>query len=307
MSKVFVFREFGGPEAQALVDRAVPAPGPGEVRVAVRAAGVNPADVKRREGRFGRKIQLPAPMGLELAGVVEDVGEGVTGFGPGDAVLGQPARGWGAFAEHTLARADRLARKPALLSFAEASVLPVAGAAAWDAVRQVPLRAGRTVLVNGAGGGVGVVATQLCTTVPGLRVVGTASEGKRALVEQLGAAFVPTGEGLLDRLREAAPAGLDAVIDLVGGAALRLLAPMLNDPAAVVSTADPDTAVGLGGAGVARRPTAEVLPELLAAVERGVLRPRVGRVLPLERAAGAVAVVEAGHAAGKVVVRVAAR
>lgn len=304
MSRVFVFRQYGGPETQVLVDRDVPEPGPGEVRVAVRAAGVNPADWKRRSGRFGTRIALPAPMGLELAGVVDAVGADVRGLVVGDAVLGLPARGRGALAEHTIARAEDLVPKPAAVSFVDAAALPVAGATAYDVVHQVPLDPGATVLVTGAGGGVGVIAVQLAVAVLGLRVIGTGSEAKRALVEDLGAVFVASGPGVEQRLAAAAPGGVDAVVDLVGGNALREAAHLARDPAAVVSTADPGTARELGGAGVVRHPTRESLGALLGHVVAGHVRPRVSEVLPLERAADAVAAVETGHATGKVVVEV---
>ncbi|TRW45202.1 NADP-dependent oxidoreductase [Georgenia yuyongxinii] len=304
MSRVLVFREYGGPETQELVDRDVPEPGAGEVRVAVRAAGVNPADWKRRSGRFGTKIALPAPMGLELAGVVESVGDDVAGLEVGDAVLGVPARGWGALAEHTIARAQDLVPKPAAVSFVDAAALPVAGATAYDVVHQVPLGPGATLLVTGAGGGVGVIAVQLAVAVLGLRVIGTGSEAKRALLEELGAVFVASGPGAADRLVAAAPDGVDAVVDLVGGEALREAARLAREPGAVVSTADPATARELGGAGVVRHPTRESLGALLGHVVAGHVRPRVGGVFPLERVAEAVAAVETGHATGKVVVEI---
>ncbi|MFD1505850.1 NADP-dependent oxidoreductase [Georgenia yuyongxinii] len=304
MSRVLVFREYGGPETQELVERDVPEPGAGEVRVAVRAAGVNPADWKRRSGRFGTKIALPAPMGLELAGVVESVGADVAGLEVGDAVLGVPARGWGALAEHTIARAEDLVPKPAAVSFVDAAALPVAGATAYDVVHQVPLGPGATLLVTGAGGGVGVIAVQLAVAVLGLRVIGTGSEAKRALLEELGAVFVASGPGVADRLVAAAPDGVDAVVDLVGGEALREAARLAREPAAVVSTADPAGARELGGAGVVRHPTRESLGALLGHVVAGHVRPRVSGVFPLERVAEAVAAVETGHATGKVVVEI---
>ena len=102
MSQVFVYKDYGGPEGQQLSERDDPSPGPGEIAIEVRAAGVNPADWKRREGACGTRGRLPAAMGLEASGVVTAVGEGVEGFAVGDEVLGAPARGLGAFAEHTV-------------------------------------------------------------------------------------------------------------------------------------------------------------------------------------------------------------
>src|SRR5699024_8736934 len=155
MSAVFVFTTYGGPEGQMLTEREPPAPGPGEIAIEVHAAGVNPADWKRREGAFGTRGALPVAMGLEAAGVVTAVGEGVDEFAVGDEVLGAPARGLGAFAEHTVLAASQTVAKPEAISFADAATIPVAGTTAYDLTHQVELEAGQTLLVIGAGGGVG--------------------------------------------------------------------------------------------------------------------------------------------------------
>ena len=139
MSAVFVVTTYGGPEGQQLTERDAPAPKAGEIAIEVRAAGVNPADWKRRQGLFGTSGRLPLAMGLEAAGVVTAVGEGVAGFSVGDEVLGTPARGLGAFAEHTVLEASSAVIKPHELSFTDAAVIPVAGTAAYDLTHQVEL------------------------------------------------------------------------------------------------------------------------------------------------------------------------
>lgn len=299
MSKVFAFSTYGGPEGQQLTEREVPEPRVDEIAIEVRAAGVNPADAKRREGAFGTKATLPVAMGLEVSGVVTAVGDDVEGFAVGDEVLGPPARGQGSFAEHTVLKADKAVAKPAGVPFEVAATLPVAGTTAYDLVHQVPLERGRTVLVLGAGGGVGLMALQVAAA-EGLAAVGVASESKRDLVEGTGATFVASGAGAADRVRAVAPDGVGLLADLVGGEPLRELAPLVANPAAIISAADGDTAGELGGAGRANSPDA--LAGITGVVGRGLLTPHISSTYPLQRAAEAMAEVEAGHAAGKVVI-----
>src|SRR5699024_3316267 len=173
--------------------------------------------------------RLPLAMGLEASGIVTAVGEGTEGFAVGDAVLGAPARGLGAFAEHTVLDASRSVLKPDEVSFPDAATLPVAGTTAYDLVHPRELPAGAAGLVLGAGGGVGRMALQVAAAA-GLTAIGVASESKRELVEAAGAAFVPSGPGVLGRVREVAPDGVALLADLVGGAALRELAPLVADP-----------------------------------------------------------------------------
>lgn len=298
MSTVFVLTAFGGPEHQLLTDRTPPTPGPGEIAIAVRAAGVNPADWKRRQGAFGTDDPLPVAMGLEAAGVVTAVGDGVEGFAVGDEVLGTPARGLGAFAEHTVLDAAASVLKPADVPFTHAATLPVAGTAAYDLTHQVEIEPGRTLLVLGAGGGVGLMALQIAK-VHRFHAVGVASEAKRSLVESTGATFVASGPGVADRVREVAPR-VDLLADLVGGDALRALAPLVTDPSHIVSAADPATATELGGTG--RRPGEGALEKITGVVGYGLVAPDVVATYPLDRAAEALALVESGHSAGKVVI-----
>ena len=299
MSAVFAFTTYGGPEGQELIERGVPEPRADEIGVEVRAAGVNPADAKRREGAFGTKGTLQVAMGLEAAGVVTAVGEDVEGFSVGDEVLGEPARGQGSFAEHTVFKAAKAVHKPADLPFDIAATLPVAGTTAYDLTHQVPVRAGGTVLVLGAGGGVGRIALQIAGA--GQRtIIGVASEGKRELVEATGATFVPSGGGVAARVREAAPDGVDLLADLVGGDPLRELAPLAKDPTGIVSAADGDTAAELGGSGRTR--SDGVLQNITDLAEQGIVAPHISATYPLARAAEAMAAVEGGHGAGKVVI-----
>ncbi|MFJ1547578.1 NADP-dependent oxidoreductase [Streptomyces sp. NPDC088246] len=302
MPKAYVFTRNGGPEVEAFVEQDVPVPGPGELLVAVRAAGVNPVDWKLRTGytRPGSEPQpFPTVFGSEAAGVVEGVGPDVEGFAVGDEVFGNPVTG--GYAEYTLLPVAVTAHKPAELSFTDAAVLPVAVATAYDGVRQLGLAPGSTLLITGAGGGVGTAAVQLARHA-GVHVIGTASAAKKDFIESLGAVHVESGAGLADRVRAVAPDGIDAVFDLVGGDTLRAVAPLLTDPATLISAGGKPLAVELGGAAVARARTAAVLDEVANLVVTGALRTHVTRTFPLAEAGEALRAVESGHARGKIVI-----
>ncbi|MEE1772571.1 NADP-dependent oxidoreductase [Streptomyces sp. JV185] len=306
MPKAYVFTRNGGPEVEAFIEQDVPVPGPGELLVAVRAAGVNPVDWKLRDGyvRPGSEPQsFPAVFGSEAAGVVEGIGPDVEGFAIGDEVFGNPVTG--GYAEYTLLPVAVTAHKPAGLSFTDAAVLPVAAATAYDGVRQLGLASGATLLITGAGGGVGTAAVQLARR-GGVHVIGVASAAKKDFVESLGAVHIESGPGLADRVRAAAPDGVDAVFDLAGGDTLRAVAPLLADPAALISAGGKPLAVELGGAPVTRARTAAVLDEVANLVVTGVLRTHVNRAYPLTGAGDALRAVEDGHALGKTVIEVVA-
>lgn len=300
MSRVYVFKDYGGPETEALIERPIPEPGPGDLLVEVRAAGVNPVDWKIREGLLGRSPNrtLPAPMGREVAGVVAAVGPGVEGYAVGDEVLGPVGPGQGGFADHALMRAEQAVAKPAGLSFEVAATIPVAGTTAYDLTHAIALNPGDTMLVLGAGGGVGLLAAEI-GRVRTLRVIGIASESKRRLVESTGAMSVASGPGVADGVRRLAPAGVDLIVDLVGGDPLRAIA-SLAKPGRILSAADLATAEELGGAGRPNDPVA--LRRITAIVSSGAISPQIAATYPLGRARDALAAVEAGHAVGKTVI-----
>jgi NADPH2:quinone reductase len=266
---------------------------------------VNPVDHKVRRGLFRdfAPRELPSEFGSELAGVVAEVGDDVVGFARGDEVFGAPAPGHGAFSEFTVTNAAMTAKKPPQVSFDDAATLTVAAATAYDAIAQLGLRPGQTLLINGIGGGVGVAAAQLARDAR-IVVFGTASQLKRALIESLGATLIPYGEGVQQRIRELLPGGVDGLLDLVGGEALRSVAGLAKNPAHLVTAADPPTAAEFGGAGLNRNRSAEVLDEVARLVAERKLDPHVTDVLPFEEAPRAIAAVESGHAQGKVVIRI---
>ena len=305
MPKAYVFTRYGGPETEALVDQDRPSPGPGELLVAVRAAGVNPVDSKQRTGyqRPGQQPRpVPAVFGNEAAGVVEEIGEGVTGFAVGDEVFGNPVAG--AFAQYVLLPVAVTAHKPAGVAFTDAASLPVAAATAYDGIRQLDLPAGSTLLVTGAGGGVGVSVLQIARA-EGLNVIGVASAGKKDLVESLGAVHVPSGPDFAGGVRAVAPDGVDAVYDVVGGEVLEAASELVADRTKLITAGGKDIVARLGGSPVARARTAAVLDQVARLVADGKLDPLVTQTFPLERAGEALRTVEEGHTRGKVVIEVA--
>lgn len=302
MVKAFGYNAQGGPEVQEFLDLDTPTPMAGELLVEVRIAGVNPVDWKIRSGVYGES-SLPGVLGSEVSGVVREVGQDVDGFAVGDEVFGNVAPGSGGYAEYTLTTAATTAPKPPHVSFEDAATLSVAAATAYDGVTQLDLQPGQTLLITGVGGGVGVAAAQIARDL-GVNVIGTASADKQALTESLDATLVPYGDGVAERIRAIMPDGVDAIFDLAGGDGLRAVAELLDDRSKLITAGDPATATALGGQMMQRDRTRRVLDIVAEMVADGKLDPHVEDVIPLDRAADAVAAVEAGHAKGKVIIQV---
>ncbi len=296
--RAYGFTAIGGPENETFLDVPVPTPGAGELLVRVRAAGVNPGDWRLREGSYG--TVGPAVLGREVAGTVTAVGPEVTGFAVGDEVFGGCPGMVGGWAEQALVTASFAAHRPGAVAPEAAAVLPVAAGTAYDVLENLALPAGATLLVNGAGGGVGIPVTQLARA-RGLKVVGVASPAKHNLVAGFGATPVAYGEGVLDRVRAAAPDGVDAVFDLVGGDALSTVAALVEDRSRLLSVADRPLVHELGGRTVERDRSTAVLEELAELVATGRLDPCVTQVRPLDEAGEALAEVQEGHVLGKIV------
>src|SRR6516162_4967587 len=218
VARVVIAAGYGGPGVLAVVEEPVGEPGPGEARIEVRAAGVNPIDFKAYSGAFGTDpARLPIRLGAEAAGVVTAVGPDAAGpAGPvavGDEVIA--FRAPGAYAAELVVPAQAVVPKPATLDWAQASGLMLTGVTAWHALTVTDVHAGDTVLIHGASGGVGVVAVQLAA-IRGASVIGTASPARHDFLRELGVIPVAYGPGLADRVRAAAPGGVDAALDLVG-------------------------------------------------------------------------------------------
>jgi NADPH:quinone reductase-like Zn-dependent oxidoreductase len=208
-----------------------PHAGPGEVRIAVRAAGVNQTDCKRRQGLLGG--ELPQMLGNDVASVVDEVGEGVTDVTVGDRVFGFTGAG-----AAELALLSYYAPIPPSLAFADAAVLPVSIEVATRTLDTLGVRAGTTLLVNGAAGGIGSAAVQLAVG-RGARVIGIDSAARLDYLRQLGAESAPYGEGLVKRVRALAPDGVDAALHIAGSGVLPELIELAGGPEHVVTIADP--------------------------------------------------------------------
>ncbi|RQX15370.1 NADPH:quinone reductase [Micromonospora ureilytica] len=307
MGQAWGFSRYGGPEVQEFFDRPDPVPGRGEVLIRVDVAGVNPLDHLLRLGLVpgldgGRPF--PLVLGMEAAGTVLALGEGVDGLEVGDAVFGFALTGGGTYAETTVLSAPNTARVPVGLSAAVAATLPVAGTTAVDVLDQLGLPAGATVLVNGVGGGVGLLVARLAVERE-LRVIGIGSTAKREAAEAIGVRFVDyTAGDVVATARELVPDGFDGIVDLVGGTSLRTVAPLAKDPRNVISVGDMSV-TEIGGRSVERRLDRENLERSARLALDGVLTPVISAIHPLSDAPAALATVENGHTSGKVVIKVA--
>ncbi|QKV95824.1 NADP-dependent oxidoreductase [Streptomyces sp. NA02950] len=306
--KAISYHRYGGPEVLDFGEVPDPKVGPDSVLIRVRAAAVNPVDWKAQAGYLDPVLDAVFPVipGWDVAGVVEQPGPAVTEFHPGDEVIGYVREDFlsrGTFAEYVAAPLRTLARKPRNLSFAQAAGIPLAGLTAYQALTgALRVTEGDTVLVHAAAGGVGSMAVQLARHM-GTRVIGTASERNHDYLRTLGAEPVTYGDGLADRVRELAPRGVDAVLDLVGGQALTASAELLARGGRLASIADPEV-LGLGGRYVFVRPDPNDLQDLTDLAERGALGVELAAVLPLPRTAEAQRLSAEGHTRGKIAVTV---
>lgn len=294
------FAEYGGPDVLRVDEVELPHAGPGQVRIAVRAAGVNAMDWKVRAGHLREMIEtaLPAGTGIDAAGTVDEVGNGVEGVSLGDAVFGS---GSAAYAEHAVL--DAWSAIPDGLSFQEAAGFPVPVETALRILDQVGVQAGQTLLVSGATGGVGTAVVQIAVH-RGVRVVGTASAANQARLAGLGAAATTYGPGLVERVREIAPEGVDAALDLAGSGVIAELVELTGKPSAVVSIADfsaPEHGAQVstaGGDGFA------ACAEAARLWQAGILSIPVQQSFPLQDAAAAQQLSEDGHVVGRLIITV---
>jgi len=291
------FSQFGGPEVLELVELPDPHPAAGQIRVAVRAAGVNPIDWKIRTGAMGGA--LPQRTGQEVAGVVDEVGEGVSDVVAGDEVFGSAVGGGAA----ELALLAHYARIPPSLDFAAAAALPVAVETAIRTLDLLGVDEGMTVLVNGAAGSVGQAAVQFARE-RGARVIGTASPGNHEFLRSLGAEPTTYGEGLADRVRALAPEGVDRALDAAGGGALPALVELTGGSEHVVTIADFQGAEQTGVKATGGPGTERAWRALAAAtelIEAGRFSLPVAQTFPLDQIAEAHRLSETGHVRGKLV------
>lgn len=296
------FSEYGPPDVQPTA-APLREPGPGQVRVAVRAAGVQPFDCVVRRGDLAAwmPLSLPAVLGNELAGIVDAVGPGVTHLAVGDQVLGFEQLA--CYAESVVLDADHLVGKPAAMPWPEAGGLSASGQTADTALDVLRVGPGDVLLVHAAAGGVGSFAVQLAVA-RGATVIGTASERNHEYLTELGALALTYGPGLEQRVRELAPQGVTAALDGIGGDALEVSTRLVDDRSRIGTVTDRAGAARLGVALVSTQRHADRLARLVAQYESGLLRVPVSATFALRDVAQAHRHVETGHARGKIVLTV---
>ncbi len=293
------YSEYGGPEVLQVVDLPDPEVGEGSVRVRVRAAGLNPFDYKVRRGGYLPSHTLPSLQGAEFAGDVDAVGDGVTGWAAGDEVLGWVGRG--AQAELVVVPAKNLARKPASLAWAAAAGIGLVGNTAKRSTESLGLGDADTVFVSGASGGVGLLSAQFALRT-GAKVVGSAGVAHHDFLAGLGIVPVAYGDGMLDRLREAAPQGFTAMLDTIGGESIEAGLALGIPPERINTIADSASAqtYGLNTVGGGGKTSAE-LEELAVELADGRLVLPVRAAFPLDQVTDAFRELESRHGSGKVV------
>ncbi|SEG94935.1 NADPH:quinone reductase [Actinacidiphila yanglinensis] len=304
MPKAVRYDGFGGIDVLRVDEVKRPEPGDGQVLVRVRAAGINPSEAAIRTGAVAQMFPstFPSGQGSDLAGVVEEVGAGVRGFSPGDEVIGFSNRR-ASQAELVLVEAGDLTHKPAAVSWEVAGGLYVVGVTAWGMVRAVQPKEGETVVVSGAAGGVGSLAVQLARRT-GATVVGLASQSNQEWLKSHGVIPIAYGDGVADRIRAAAPGGVDAFIDTHGNGYVELALELGVVPKRIDTIVDYAAAAKHGvrtDGGAEAGPGAEILAALAGLITDGHLEVPIANVYPLAQVREAYTELERRHTHGKIV------
>jgi NADPH:quinone reductase-like Zn-dependent oxidoreductase len=303
MPRAVRFDAYGGVDVLKVVEVGRPEPGRGQVLVRVRATGINPGEGKIREGLLAQQwpTTFPSGEGSDLAGVVEELGEGVTGLAAGDDVIGWTDNR-ASHAELVAVDAANLTRKPAGVSWEVAGSLFVAGATAYAMVRAVSLSPGDTVAVSGAAGGVGTIAVQLARNA-GATVIGLASQAHHDWLADHGVIPVTYGEGAADRIRAASGGRVDAFLDTYGGPYVELALELGVRPERIDTIANfsAPAKYGVKAEGNAAGASAQVMAELAGQIDAGTLEIPIANVYPLDRVQDAYRELEQGHTLGKIV------
>jgi NADPH:quinone reductase-like Zn-dependent oxidoreductase len=298
--KAAQFSRFGGPEVLEIVELPEPHAGFGEVRIRVRAAGVNASDWKKRSGQMDQ--ELPQTMGYEAAGVVDEIGDGVTGVQLGDKVVGV---GGGGAAQAEFALLSTWAPIPESLDFVGASALPSTVETAARALDQLGVTKGSTVLINGASGSIGSAAVQFAVQ-RGARVIGTGSPTTHDYLRSLGAEPVAYGEGMAERVRAIVPDGVDFALDVAGSGVLTELIALAGGAENVITIADfagaKEYGVRFSRGNEGRAEYAIALAMQL--IEEGTFGIPVGQTFSLQDVAEAHRVGESGKVRGKLVLTI---
>ena len=306
MPRAVRYDEFGGIDVLRVDEVERPVPGDGQVLVRVKAAGINPSEAAIRTGAVSNLFPstFPSGQGSDLAGVVEEVGSEGIGFSPGDEVIGFSNKR-ASQAELVLVEAGDLTRKPQEVSWEVAGALYVVGVTAWGAVQAVQPKEGETVVISGAAGGVGSLAVQLARRT-GATVIGLASEGNHEWLKGHGVIPVVYGDGVADRIKVAAPGGVDAFVDTHGGGYVELALALGVAAERIDTIADFAAAAKYGvktDGGTAAGPGARILAELAGQIADGQLELPIANVYPLEQVREAYTELERRHTHGKIVLR----
>ena len=296
--KALQFTEYGDPDVLTVAEAPEPHAGPGQIRIAVKAASVNPYDWKVRSGMLagGKPLESTAYLGLDGSGVVDEVGEGVTGVALGDDVFGL---GKNTHAEFALL--DAWAHKAPAIDWAVATAVGVVGETAERGLRLLDVKAGNTLFIDGGAGGVGATAAQWAIA-RGARVIASASQDNQDYLREIGATPVLYGQGLVNRVRAVPGDKIDAVLDVAGKTPIEDLISLAPAPSQVVSIANYGAASAgarVTGGGANSQPM-KALAEAAELLEQNKLVVKV-QTFPLDRAAEAHRISEAGHLRGKLV------
>lgn len=291
------YRSHGGPEVLEVTDAPEPHPGPGKVRIAVRAASVNPIDWKIMSGSMAKgPLEGVGRPGTDAAGVVDEIGDGVTGVSIGGEVFGT---GSGTHAEYAVL--GSWAIKPSSVDWPIAAAAGVAGETSERVLRLLDLPRHGTVFIDGGSGGVGAIVVQLAVS-RGCEVIASAGPKNQDYLRELGSTPVVYGSGMADRVREAAGGPVDGVVDVAGKTLIADLISLVPRPSQVVTIANfgaGDSGAQVTGGGSDARP-AEAFAEIADLLDRGTLVIRT-ETFPLERAAEAFGASLSGHVRGKLV------
>ena len=303
MPRAVRFDHYGGVEVLEVVEVERPVPGPGRVLVRVKAAGINPGEAAIREGRMHERwpATFPSGQGSDLAGVIEQVGDGVEHFNVGDEVIGFTDKR-ASHAELVLVEAEHLVHRPRNVSWEAAGALFIVGTTAYSAVRAVALIPGDTVVVSAAAGGVGSLAVQLARHA-GARVIGLASERNHPWLSEHGVIPVGYGEGVAERIREVSDRRIDAFIDTFGNDYVELALALGVKPDRINTIINFQAAqkYAVKTEGTAAAANAEVLAELARLIDEGELEVPIAHVYPLEEVQDAYREMEHRHTRGKIV------